>query len=213
MGLKGYMKGWRKSLFNKKISKLSLVNENCNISPKAVVYMQARLNAVSIGDYSYVGKGTVAHNTTIGKFCSISDYCVIGLPGHNMRTISTSPIFARVKNGTQSSWVKKNMQSIPFDVTIGHDVWIGYRAIIPGKVTIGDGAVIAAGAVVTKDVPPYAVVGGVPAKVIRYRFSEDVIDHLLDLRFWERPDNEIKKNLDMFQNESITVEDIDKWIE
>lgn len=213
MGLKGYVKGWRKSFFNKRISKFALVNENCSISPNAVVYMQSRLNAVSIGDYSYIGKGTVAHNTTIGKFCSISDYCVIGLPGHCISSLSSSPIFARIKNGTQTSWVKTNMHLASYDVTIGNDVWVGYRAIIPGKVTIGDGAVIAAGAVVTKDVPPYAVVGGVPAKVIKYRFSQDVIDRLLKLRFWERPDDEIKRNLDLFQNENLKVEDIDKWIE
>lgn len=208
----GYIKGWRKSLFNKKISNLSLVHENCCISPQAVVYMQARLSGVTIGDYSYIGRGSIIHNTIIGKFCSISDFCVIGLPGHSMKTISSSPIFSGVHNGTKSSWVSKNMPHDPVDVKIGNDVWIGYRAMIPTNITIGDGAVIAAGAVVVKDVPPYAVVGGVPAKVIKYRFTQDVINKLQELRFWERPDEEIKKNLDLFQKEGFTVEDLNNWI-
>lgn len=212
MGFLGYIKGWSKSLFNKKISNLSLVHENCCISPKAVVYMQARLSGVSIGDYSYIGRGTIVHNTSIGKFCSISDFCVIGLPGHSINTISSSPIFSGVRNGTKSSWVSKNKPHDPIDVKIGNDVWIGYRAMIPTNITIGDGAVIAAGAVVVKDVPPYAVVGGVPAKIIKYRFTQDVINKLQELRFWERPDEEIKKNLDLFQKEGFTVEDLNNWI-
>lgn len=212
MGIKGYIKGWRKSLFNKKISSLSLVHENCIISPNAVVYMQARLSGVMLGDYSYIGRGTIIHDTTIGKFCSISDFCVIGLPGHNMNTISTSCLFSGVNNGTKSSWVKKDLPLVPINVKIGNDVWIGYRAMIPSNVTIGDGAVIAAGAVVVKDVPPYAVVGGVPAKIIKYRFSQDVIDKLLELRFWDKPDEDIKKNLDLFQKEGLTVDDFMNWV-
>jgi acetyltransferase-like isoleucine patch superfamily enzyme len=116
-----------------------------------------------------------------------------------------------VHNGTKSSWVQKDIPQTPVSVKIGNDVWIGYRAIIPVNVTIGDGAVIAAGAVVTKDVPPYAVVGGVPAKVIKYRFSPEVIERLMELRYWEMPDEEVKKNLDLFQKQGISVEDLDNW--
>lgn len=213
MKIGGFIRGWVKHLFNRRIFPISFVHNNCDIAPKGVVYMNARLNKVKLGDYSYIGKGTVIHNTTIGKFCSISDFCVIGLPGHSLGTISTSSLFSGIHNGTKSSWVSKNMPHAPVNVKIGNDVWIGYRAMIPTNVTIGDGAVIAAGAVVTKDVPPYAVVGGVPARVIRFRFSQEIIDKLLELRFWERPDEEIKKNLDLFQKEGFTVEDIDNWIQ
>ena len=211
MTIIGYLRGWIKNLFNRRISNLSLVFLDCKISPYGIVYLQSRLRGVSLGDYSYVGRGTIIHNTTIGKFCSISDFCVIGLPGHNMQTISTSPIFAHKKNGTKSSWVSHDMPHTPINVQIGNDVWIGYRAIIPGNVVIGDGAVVAAGAVVTKDVPPYAVVGGVPAKVIKYRFSKEVIEKLLELRFWDRSDEEIKKNIDLFQKEDLSIEDIGNW--
>lgn len=211
MRIKGYVKGWIKNLFNKRISNLSIVYDDCRISPKGTVYLQARISGVEMGDYSYIGRGSIIHNTTIGKFCSISDFCVIGLPGHTIKTISTSPLFSGIHNGTKSSWVKKDMPRKPVDVKIGNDVWIGYRAIIPVNVTIGDGAIIAAGAVVTKDVPPYAVVGGVPAKIIKYRFSQEVIDKLLDLRFWDRSDEEIKKNIDLFQKEDLSIEDLNSW--
>ena len=85
-------------------------------------------------------------------------------------------------------------------VTIGNDVWIGYEAVILAGVTVGDGAVIGARAVVTKDVPPYTIVGGVPAKPIRKRFSEDLIAALLELRWWDWPEERLKANLDAIQS-------------
>ena len=171
MRIVGYLKGWLKYLFNKRVSSLSLLFEDCEIASSSVVYGFSRLSGVKLGDYSYIGKKNILHDVTIGKFCSISDCCVIGLPGHSINTISSSPIFSFVKNGTKTTWISKDIPEEPIEVKIGNDVWIGYRAMIPSNVTIGDGAVIAAGAVVVKDVPPYAVVGGVPAKVIKYRFS------------------------------------------
>lgn len=208
----GFVIGWLKHcLFNKRVSVLSFVNSNCQLSKKATIYRHARINKVSVADYSYIGKGTIIHNTNIGRFCSVSDYCVIGLPAHYISTISSSPLFNFRKNGTKSSWVSKNMRDIPFDVEIGNDVWIGYGAMIAGPVKIGNGAVVAGGAVVTKDVPPYAIVGGVPAKVIRYRFSQDVVDELDRLQWWNLPDDVLKKNLDLFQKEDITLDDLKQF--
>ena len=205
----GFVIGWlQHCLFNKRISVLSFVNNNCQISKKATIYRHARINKVSIDDYTYIGKETIIHDTTIGKFCSISDCCVIGLPAHFISTISSSPLFNYRKNGTKSSWVTKDMEEKPFDVEIGNDVWIGYGAMIAGPAKIGNGAVVAGGAVVTKDVPPYAIVGGVPAKVIRYRFPQEVIDELNRLQWWNLPDEVLKKNLDFFQKEEITLDDL-----
>lgn len=211
MRIIGYIRGWFRNIFNKNISILSLVYDNCDISPKAVVYRHARLSESKVGDYSYIGKQTIMHGTTVGKFCSISDGCIIGLPGHSIKTISSSPIFSNVHNGTKASWVTKDLPSEPINVKLGNDVWVGYRAMILSNVVIGDGAVIAAGAVVVKDVPPYAIVGGVPAKIIKYRFSPDVIDKLQSLQFWDKTDEEIRKNIALFQKEDLTISDLENW--
>jgi acetyltransferase-like isoleucine patch superfamily enzyme len=83
-------------------------------------------------------------------------------------------------------------------ITIGHDVWIGRRAMIMSGVTIGNGAVIGAGAVVTRDVAPYSIVGGVPAKLIRFRFEQPTIDALQRIRWWDWPDDDIRSRVDLF---------------
>lgn len=94
---------------------------------------------------------------------------------------------------------------------IGNDVWIGTRAIIMDGVNNGDGAIIAAGAVVTKDVPPYAVVGGVPAKIIKYRFSSEIIERLNVIQWWNLPDEEITKVVELFHTPNPTIDDLNKY--
>lgn len=89
------------------------------------------------------------------------------------------------------------------DIVIGNDVWIGYEAIVMQGVTIGDGAIIGARAVVTKDVPPYTIVGGVPAKPIRKRFSDEMISQLLEIKWWEWPYDKIKENISAIQSGNI----------
>ena len=85
------------------------------------------------------------------------------------------------------------------DITVGNDVWIGYEALILAGVTIGDGAIIGSRAVVTKDIPPYTIVGGIPAKPIRKRFDDETIAELLKLRWWDWDEEKIKRNLEAIQ--------------
>ena len=98
------------------------------------------------------------------------------------------------KENVTEAWDNKG------DINIGNDVWIGYEAVILAGVTVGDGAVIGTRAVVTKDVPPYTVVGGVPAKPIKRRFSEERIDQLLKMRWWDWPEEKIAENIEAIQS-------------
>ena len=137
----------------------------------------------------------------IGKFCSIACGAkfIFTSANHTMKSLSTYPfpIFFEewgldVVNITDA-WDNKG------DIVIGNDVWIGYEAVILSGVTVGDGAIIGTRAVVTKDVPPYTIVGGVPAKHIRKRFDEETISSLMELRWWEWSDEKIKENLPAIQ--------------
>lgn len=125
----------------------------------------------------------------IGKFCSIACGArfIFNSANHKMSSLSTYPfpLFFEEWNldykNVVDSWDNKG------DIIIGNDVWIGYEAVIMAGVTIGDGAIIGTRAVVTKDVEPYTIVGGVPAKIIRKRFSKEVIEDLLELKWWNWP--------------------------
>ena len=152
-----------------------------------------RRRKYDIGEHTYIQHNTVLSDTVhIGKYCSIADYVAMGFGDHPMTTLSTSP-FQYMNNDSKAfgdiDVPKSNLIKRAFkDTNIGNDVWIGYRAFIKAGVTIGDGAVIGAGAVVTKDVEPYAIVGGVPAKLIKYRFDENIRNQLLDLKWWDLPE-------------------------
>lgn len=137
----------------------------------------------------------------IGKFCSIACGAkfLFASANHTQASVSTYPfpIFFEEWDldigDVTSAWDHKG------DIVIGNDVWIGYEAVVMAGVTIGDGAIIGARAVVTKDVPPYTIVGGVPARDIRRRFSDDVIARLLELKWWDWPAEQIQRNIKNIQ--------------
>lgn len=130
------------------------------------------------GMHSYINNGFIRSHSEIGRFCSIGRNVSIGLGVHDYNNFSTHPLLSNGKR-LDSYFVDKNRR-----VVIGNDVWIGDRVLINSGIVIGDGCVIAAGSVVTKDIPPYSIVGGVPARFIKYRFSEDIIDKLIALKWW-----------------------------
>lgn len=148
-------------------------------------------NITQIGRCLYVGKNTtISSCDSIGSFTSISSGVRIGLMAHPSNFISTSPMFYAVRR----NWVTTSMydESEGLKTIIGNDVLISANALIRNGVTIGHGAVIGAGAFVNEDVPPYAVVAGVPAKVIRYRFDDALITRLLKSEWWNLSDEKIR---------------------
>lgn len=209
-----YIKGMVKNLFNPKISNLSFVSANNRIDHRAVIYRMVKMKSSSIGRYSYIGNDTDVECADIGQFCSISDHCRIGMGGHTLSHISSCPLFTQRINGCQEQWVDQDIHAVEEKrAVLGNDVWVGSHVLINGGVTVGHGAVIGAGAVVVKDVPPYAIVGGVPAKVIRYRFSPEIIEKLLELQWWNLPDETLKEHISLFQQDNFTVEDITQFMD
>ena len=141
---------------------------------------------IDVGLYSYGGcfnPARIAAGTRIGKFCSFADCVYVFAANHKTWAVTTHPFIYNPIVGI----VNRDLRDI-CNVVIGNDVWVGQHAIVVAGVrTIGDGSVIGAGSVVTKDVPPYAIVGGVPARIIRYRFEEEVIEKLLQIKWWDWP--------------------------
>ena len=147
----------------------------------------------TVGRYSYTGYRCEIINTTIGNFCSIASNVCIGAAEHPTDWVSTSPVFQNTKNSGPHKRFSKLLVPQGKKTIIGNDVWIGHGAMVKAGCIIGDGAVIGAGAVVTKDVPPFSIVGGVPAHVLKQRFNDEQISHLLNIQWWHFSDEKLKK--------------------
>lgn len=173
----------------------------CNFGHRNTIYKNAVLTKVNLDDFSYIGENTIIRNANIGKFCSIGPDCKIGLGKHpSTLFVSTHPIFFSTLKQAQITFADKNYFDEYEEINIGNDVWIGSNVIILDGVIVSDGSIIAAGSVVTKNVPPYAIVGGVPAKLIKHRFNENEINKLLTIKWWDMDIDFLRKNCNSFHD-------------
>ena len=194
---------WRNKLsfhYTSKISKNSIF-EGMN-----KLYPYSSFNGY-MGKGSYIGEHTKISGK-IGRFTSIASKCNViqGVHPYTYPFVSTSPMFISTKKQNGYTFVseqKMQEQKFAFNnypIVIGNDCWIGENVNIIAGTTINDGAVVLAGAFVTKDIPPYAIVGGVPAKIIKYRYSEEDINYLMKLQWWNKNINWIENHSELFIN-------------
>lgn len=171
----------------------------------AAICSGVRFYRGKIGKYSYIGNNSFVSDTDIGNFTSISTDCYIGGTSHPTDWVSTSPVFHKWEN-----IMKKNFARHEFEIfrrtTIGNDVWIGNRVMIKAGVNISDGAVIGMGSIVTKDIGPYEIWAGNPARMIRKRFDDETIAALEEMKWWNWNDEKIELS-------SGVMTDVAKFIE
>lgn len=181
-----------RDLMNKRRFKMAQIGSSCcftadvTIGEKSNILSNSVVNHSHIGSYTYISRSALIQNTIIGNYCSISHDVISGLGAHPIDLFSTSPVFYRERNPLNITVVTESIDFAEYkQIKIGNDVWIGARVIIMDGITIGNGAIVAAGAVVTKDVMPYSIVGGVPAKHIKYRASDVNIANYIKSAWWD----------------------------
>ena len=187
------------------IHETSLIGDS-QIGPWVKIQKQCYFYNCSIGSYTYFAGFDSVMNTEIGKFCSIGSFVSIGPGKHPVEFVSTSPVFFSENKQCGMTFADKSYYREMGTVKIGNDVWIGANVVILDDVSIGNGAIIAAGAIVTKNVEPYCIVGGIPAKLIRKRFSDEIIEKLLQAKWWDKDEIWLKENYKLFH-------EIDKFLE
>lgn len=179
---------WSKAL--KKVRGASI--KKSQIDPTSKIESGSNIYNSTIGKHSFCGYNCEISNARIGSFCSIANGVIIGGGMHPMDWVGTSPVFYEGRDSVKAKF--SSFSRTPPQITnIGHDVWIGQNSLIKQGVTIGTGAVIGMGSVVTKDVAPYSIVAGNPAKVIRMRFKENVIISLLASNWWDIEEMRLKE--------------------
>lgn len=179
----------------------STIGNYCSLERRSMIFNS------QLGMYSYTGYNTIIKYAQIGKFCAISWNVTIGGPSHEYHRISMHPFPYATKYGIVDVPVEGGYPDLKEELVIGNDVWIAANVCITRGVKIADGAVIGANAVVTKDVGPYEIWAGIPARKIGQRFADDVIAELLKLKWWNWSEEVLKEHVDLFR-ENITLEKI-----
>lgn len=182
--------------------------ERCKFENNVAINRRSYVNDSVIGKYSYAGINLTMNFTKLGRFCSLGRNVDVGGFDHDYRKVTTMPEFRmnQLLNGGGKIPVAINHDLCE----IGNDVWIAAGAQVLHKVKIGNGAVIGGGAVVTHDVPPYAIAVGIPAKVIGYRCSPEFIERLEKIEWWNWPDEVLRENIDWLIHSDINEETVSK---
>jgi len=190
---------------NKKRFPNAIIEKNCSFNTNVIIGKNSRIcynttvNDSQIGFCTYINYNSLIQHTEIGNYCSIAHGVKMGLGEHPLHLTSTSPLFYKVNNALNISLIEKDIDFNPHEpIKIGSDVWVGAQSIIMNGVTIGHGAVVAAGSIVTKEVLPYNIVAGIPAKVINTRFNQNKIDELLNSKWWLKEPLEINNTKNKF---------------
>lgn len=171
----------------------SYADKKCAFAGFNAIGPRTSISESTLGRFTYVSGGARIVRAQIGAFCSIGpDVLVGGLASHPTHLFSTHPAFYSSKRQANYAFVDGNHWLEQDSVILGNDVWIGARAMILDGCKVGDGAIIAAGAVVTKDVHPYAIVGGIPARVLKMRLSEEVATKVQNTRWWDLSIDELQ---------------------
>lgn len=153
----------------------------------------------TLNKFSFCGYDCDVYHATIGSFTSIANQVVIGGARHPMEWVGMSPVFYEGRDSIKEKFSEHSLEASPKTI-VGNDVWIGRSAIVLSGVNVGNGAVIGAGAVVTKDVPAYGIVAGNPAKLIRFRFEKDTINELEEINWWALEEEVIVKLAEHIKN-------------
>lgn len=177
----------------------NVVLKNVKFEKHASLGEGVRINNSELGNHTYLAAGSFINNTSFGKFCSVGAGVKTGLGMHPTSDyISTHPAFYSLRKQSGKTFTTEQHFKEEEKISIGHDVWIGANAVILDGVVIGNGAIIAAGAVVTENVKPFEIVGGVPAKHIRFRFTPQEIEAIEKSAWWNQNEDWLKKNAASF---------------
>lgn len=194
-----------------RISPLAYVAPDCRFEGPSYIDRFCNIQRTEMGRFSYIGYSSTVYGARIGRFCSVASGVRIGLGIHPVDHVSTSPVFYSAQNVFGKNWVGDQHQEPEYrEVVIGHDVWIGANAMVMGGVTIGHGAIVAAGAVVTKDVEPYSIVGGVPAKLIKHRFPPEMAKAIESSAWWDAEEALLKMGARVFADPKTFLQEKDQ---